>query len=60
MKEKKDNVLLAIQEGVPLTYDVVKDVYKITGSYDSILELNKIALEYNKNIVQLALFLYQD
>ena len=58
IKEKKDKILLIIQEQLPLSYREIKDVYNITESYDAILELNTLALKYNKPILELAYFFY--
>jgi hypothetical protein len=55
---KKCNILLAVQEKTPLSYGQVKDIYNITKSYDAILELNDIALKYNKDIYEVAVFFY--
>ena len=53
----KDIILQAMQKKTPLTYETVEQVYKIIKSYDAVMELNQIALKYNKDIVALARFL---
>ena len=58
IKEKKDKILIVIQEQVPLSYMEIKDVYNITESYDAILELNTLSLKYNKPILELAYIFY--
>jgi len=60
MKQKKNIILICIQKDLPLSYETVQKVYDITGSYDAIIELNDIALKYNKDIVRLALFLIDE
>ena len=56
-KMSKDIILQAMQKKTPLTYETVEQVYKIIKSYDAVMELNQIALKYNKDIVALARFL---
>ena len=55
---KKCNILLAVQKKTPLSYKQVSDIYDMAKSYDAILELNNIALKYNKDIYQVAEFFY--
>lgn len=56
---KKNNILLAIQEKTPLSYKQVNDLYKITKSYDDILKINDISIEFNIDIIEVANFLYR-
>jgi len=55
---RKDVILQAVQSKTPLDYETVEKVYKITGSYDAVLYLSETALRFNKDIVELASFLY--
>ncbi len=55
---KKDNILRAIQIKTPLSYKQVEVLFSITKSYDAILEVNELALKYNRDVTDLALYLY--
>ncbi len=57
---KKNNILIAVQERTPLSYEVVNEVYKITNSYDAILRLDDMSSEFNIDIIDLAQFLYKN
>ncbi len=58
-KKQKDNILVCIQERTPLTYATVKQLYEITKSYDAILDINDMALKFNRDVIELAQFLYR-
>lgn len=55
---EKDKILICIQDKVPYSYITIKGIYDITKSYDAILELSKLALKHNKNVIELAEYLY--
>lgn len=56
----KDKILILIQKELPLSYETIKQVYKITNSYDIIITLSDMAVKFNKNIIELAWYLYKD
>jgi len=58
--KKKNTILISIQNKLPLSYRDIDELYEITKSYDAILEINDIALKYNKNHKEVALFLFKD
>jgi hypothetical protein len=58
MKIQKNNILLAIQSNISLSYKQVNELYAITKSYDAIMDLYNISCCYNVDIFELAYFLY--
>lgn len=59
IKQERDSILIYISKRTPLTLDTVEVIYDITGSYDEILTLNDIAIKYNRDIIELAHYLYK-